>query len=123
MSSLSSFFKQIKSLFPNSNLFKDLMLLNNPDVYENIEIGLHMNYQNIDDLISEYEHLDCPTMTCGIITYNEERCIERCLYNISDEFDEIIVVDSESTDNTINIIQKYYPFIKILIEPWRNDFS
>lgn len=42
-----------------------------------------------------------------IITKNEERNIERCLKSIVEVADEIIVVDSFSTDNTIAICEKY----------------
>jgi glycosyltransferase involved in cell wall biosynthesis len=48
-----------------------------------------------------------------IITYNEERNIGRCLENIQDLVDEIIVVDSFSTDNTEKICNGYpVKFIK-----------
>jgi glycosyltransferase involved in cell wall biosynthesis len=42
-----------------------------------------------------------------IITKNEERNIERCLQSLQGVVDEIIVVDSFSTDNTEAICQKY----------------
>ncbi len=42
-----------------------------------------------------------------IITKNEERNIERCLKSLQDIVDEIIVVDSLSTDNTKSICEKY----------------
>jgi len=42
-----------------------------------------------------------------IITYNEERNIARCLDSIKDIADEIIVVDSCSTDTTIEICDSY----------------
>jgi len=42
-----------------------------------------------------------------IITKNEERNIERCFKSIVDVADEIIVVDSFSTDNTIALCEKY----------------
>lgn len=42
-----------------------------------------------------------------IITFNEEKNIERCLHSLQDIVDEIIVVDSYSTDETINICNKY----------------
>ena len=42
-----------------------------------------------------------------IITKNEERNIERCLKSIVDVADEIIVVDSFSTDNTVALCEKY----------------
>jgi len=42
-----------------------------------------------------------------IITYNEERNIERCLKSLVDLVDEIIVVDSFSTDKTKKICSKF----------------
>lgn len=42
-----------------------------------------------------------------IITKNEERNIERCLQSVIDVADEIIVVDSFSTDKTIELCKKY----------------
>lgn len=42
-----------------------------------------------------------------IITFNEERNIERCLSSLKDVADEIVVVDSFSTDNTEEICKKF----------------
>ncbi|UCH13238.1 MAG: glycosyltransferase family 2 protein [Bacteroidales bacterium] len=41
-----------------------------------------------------------------IITLNEEKNIDRCLLSVSDIADDIVVVDSFSTDNTENICRK-----------------
>lgn len=41
-----------------------------------------------------------------IITYNEEKNIERCLNSLKDIMDEIVVVDSYSTDATVDICKK-----------------
>lgn len=65
---------------------------------------------------------------------NEEKNIERCLKSLSGIEDpllrEIIIVDTGSTDNTINIIKSLqengeYPFdrIKLFHKKWNNDFS
>ncbi|MBE9468693.1 MAG: glycosyltransferase family 2 protein [Bacteroidetes bacterium] len=42
-----------------------------------------------------------------IITYNEEKNIERCLLSVKDIADDIVVVDSFSTDATKEICKKY----------------
>ncbi|MCK4798184.1 MAG: glycosyltransferase family 2 protein [Spirochaetes bacterium] len=42
-----------------------------------------------------------------ILTYNEERNIEACLKTICDWADEIFIVDSCSTDKTLEIARKY----------------
>ncbi len=42
-----------------------------------------------------------------IITFNEEKNIERCLLSVKEVADEIIVLDSFSTDSTPLICQKY----------------
>ena len=48
-----------------------------------------------------------------IITYNEEKNIERCLLSVKDLVDEIVVVDSFSTDKTEEICRAYgVKFIK-----------
>lgn len=46
-------------------------------------------------------------ISATIITYNEERNIERCLRSLQGIADEIVVVDSFSKDNTIAICEKY----------------
>ncbi len=43
-----------------------------------------------------------------IITFNEEKRIERCLKSVQQIADEIIVVDSFSTDSTQSICERYH---------------
>jgi glycosyltransferase involved in cell wall biosynthesis len=42
-----------------------------------------------------------------ILTYNEEKNIEDCLKSVYDWADEIFVVDSYSTDRTLEMVKKY----------------
>jgi glycosyltransferase involved in cell wall biosynthesis len=46
-------------------------------------------------------------ISATIITLNEEKKIERCLQSLQDVADEIVVVDSFSTDATESICRKY----------------
>ena len=48
-----------------------------------------------------------PKISAVIITYNEELFIEKCLASIQGVVDEIVVVDSFSTDGTEEICKKY----------------
>lgn len=52
-----------------------------------------------------------------ICTKNEEKNIERCLKAVSSIADEIIVVDSNSTDRTAEIC-KSYPKVKFIESKW-----
>lgn len=61
-----------------------------------------------------------------ILCKNEERCISRCLDNILIECidsDEIIVIDTGSVDNTLDIIKKDYKKVKLYEFAWQEDFS
>jgi glycosyltransferase involved in cell wall biosynthesis len=48
-----------------------------------------------------------PKISAVIITYNEEKFIEKCLASLNGIADEIVVVDSFSTDGTEEICKKY----------------
>lgn len=47
------------------------------------------------------------SLSVVVITFNEERNIERCIQSVLDVADEILVVDSFSTDQTKSICEKY----------------
>jgi len=52
------------------------------------------------------ENLYMPKLSAVIITLNEERNIGRCIDSVKDVADEVIVVDSGSTDRTKDICEK-----------------
>jgi glycosyltransferase involved in cell wall biosynthesis len=58
-----------------------------------------------------------PGLSISIVTYNEENNIERCLKSIGDIATEIIIVDSGSTDRTIDIAKSYGA--KVFTEVWK----
>lgn len=47
------------------------------------------------------------TISVVVITYNEEKNIERCLKSIAPIADEIVIIDSNSTDTTEAICKQY----------------
>jgi len=56
-----------------------------------------------------------------MIVRNEEACLDRCLKSVREYVDEIIIVDTGSTDKTIEIAAGYGA--RIYHHPWENDFS
>jgi glycosyltransferase involved in cell wall biosynthesis len=63
-----------------------------------------------------------PKISAVIITYNEELFIEKCLASINGIADEIVVVDSFSTDATEEICKKYnVKFVKHAFEGYRDQ--
>ncbi len=51
--------------------------------------------------------VDKANLSVAIITYNEERIIEKTLSAIDNWVDQIVIVDSYSTDNTLNILEMF----------------
>ncbi len=47
-----------------------------------------------------------PTISLCMIVKNEEQFIEQCLNSVKDLVQEIIIVDTGSTDKTIKILRK-----------------
>ncbi len=56
-------------------------------------------------------------ITAVILTFNEEKNIDRCLRSLQKVADEIIVVDSYSTDRTKEICEAY-PSVRFLQQAW-----
>lgn len=61
------------------------------------------------------------TISLCMIVKNEERVLARCLDSVQGIVDEIVIVDTGSTDGTIDIAKRYtekvFPFV------WQEDFS
>jgi glycosyltransferase involved in cell wall biosynthesis len=57
------------------------------------------------------------TLSVCIITLNEEANIGRTLRSVKDIADEIVVVDSGSTDATVSLAQSFGA--KVFVEPWK----
>jgi len=57
-----------------------------------------------------------PKISTIIICFNEEANIERCIESAASISDEIVVVDSESTDRTAELARKYTE--RVIIRDW-----
>ncbi|MBF2575333.1 glycosyltransferase family 2 protein [Listeria welshimeri] len=85
---------------------------------------LNTTFERAKEHIKSNLVIDEKTISICIMVKNEERCIKRCLDSIEILADEIIIIDTGSSDNTINIIKEYSNSkIKIYQKEWKNDFS
>lgn len=97
------------------------------DIVDNIS-----NLQEFDNKISldinrildnQYK-IEKVTVTCIVLTYNEERCIKRCLDHVIEAFDEVVIVDTGSTDNTLSIISSMLSDkVKLFNYKWCDSFA
>lgn len=62
-----------------------------------------------------------PLVSMCLIAKNEEKNLRRCLRSVKAIADEIIFVDTGSTDGTIEIAKQYTE--KIWVHPWNDSFS
>ena len=56
-------------------------------------------------------------LSVGIITYNEEKNILKVIKAVEKIADEIIIVDSNSTDNTVDLVKKNGA--QVFVESWK----
>lgn len=60
-------------------------------------------------------------ITLILIVKDEEKNLPKCLQSVQGHVDEIIIVDTGSTDNTVEIASRFTD--KIYRYPWEDDFS
>lgn len=61
-------------------------------------------------------------LTVIILTYNEELHIRRCLENVAPIAKRVVIVDSFSTDKTLEIAREF-PNVDILQNKWENNYA
>lgn len=56
-----------------------------------------------------------------MIVKNEESCLDRCLASVQGAVDEIVILDTGSTDSTVEIARRYTD--RVFEYVWRDDFA
>ncbi|NHM33286.1 ABC transporter transmembrane domain-containing protein [Neobacillus terrae] len=111
---------ELESKFESSNFYKDISLIVDQEVLFEL---ISNQSEDLEEFILRYEKEEEPKLTCGILTLNEEKNIRRVLDSVVGEFDQIIVLDTGSTDKTLNIINQEYNNIELHSRNWKYDFS
>ena len=62
-----------------------------------------------------------PSISLCMIVKNEEKFLGQCLESVKNVVDEMIIVDTGSTDRTVEIAENFGA--KVYHHAWRNDFS
>ncbi|WP_119290379.1 glycosyltransferase family 2 protein [Azohydromonas sediminis] len=60
-------------------------------------------------------------ITALILTFNEEKHIDRCLRSLSGVVSQVVVIDSGSTDRTVEICREHG--VEVYTNPWKNYSS
>ncbi|WP_435927109.1 glycosyltransferase family 2 protein [Dryocola sp. BD613] len=58
-----------------------------------------------------------------MLCFNEQKTITSALDSLQGLVDEIIIIDTGSTDNTVKLISQHRARVKLYFRAWNNDFS
>lgn len=110
--SFNDFFGHVSSYSDEiQNLFKDIPVPTS-------------ELEKYHKLVKSINKLKC-NISVIILCKNEERCIRRCLDSILSQIsseDEVIVIDTGSDDNSLNII-KQFSSVRLITTTWEDNFS
>ena len=116
----TNFLNEIQKIYPNEPLVNDL-LNKVQNKIGNLKQNVPTTNEESDTSQNQYIQEKKPLLTVSMIVKNEEGFIEGCLQSISGVADEIVIVDTGSTDKTIEIARKYTD--KIFEIEWKDDFA
>lgn len=77
--------------------------------------------KRVEKIYPEKPHGSGIVLSACLIVKNEEKHLERCLTSLKEHVDEIVIVDTGSSDRTVEIAQSFGATIAIF--NWEEDFS
>lgn len=92
------------------------------DAYRNSVFAMRQTGLLFNLPVPDPDHEQLPEgVSLCMIVKNEERFLAECLNSVKDYVDEINIVDTGSTDRTVEIARSYGA--NIIFREWRNDFA
>ncbi|MFG2408593.1 glycosyltransferase [Streptomyces brevispora] len=80
----------------------------------------------VDDwrqLADRYETHRTASVTAAVLTCNEEDNIGNCLTSLVDDADRVLLIDSGSTDKTVDAARRARADVRVLVASWVDDFA
>lgn len=110
------FFRHALSLDPAHATAKKSVI----EVIKHLRNGDNELPANFDSILALLEHKE-PTLSLCMIVKNEEEFLDDCLTSVKGVVDEIIIVDTGSTDRTVEIAERHGA--RIFHTEWTGDFA
>jgi glycosyltransferase involved in cell wall biosynthesis len=92
-----------------------------PRMPKNVEMGLPALAARAEKVASRARPAEGLKLSLCMIVKDEEEMLPRCLSAVRDAVDEIVIVDTGSTDRTVEIAEGYGA--KVIHREWTGDFS
>jgi tetratricopeptide (TPR) repeat protein len=92
-----------------------------PRMPKNLEMGLPALAERAERCASRARPAEGLTLTLSMIVKDEEEMLPRCLAAVRDAVDEIVVVDTGSTDRSVEIAESFGA--KVIHREWTGDFA
>jgi tetratricopeptide (TPR) repeat protein len=92
-----------------------------PHVLEAAQQALTQSRREIQAIADDFRVREKPQLSLCMIVKDEEKFLAQCLDSVQDVADEIVIVDTGSTDGTLPIAQRFGA--KVFHYEWNNDFS